>query len=76
MPTPICKTCGSQTNSACSNFHKHRGKRVTKCYAAFKDGKWIKGCGFDNASDFNKAFAMSLITGKDIMRFLKKKTRG
>ena len=73
MPAVTCETCGSFTNSACSNYHEHRGKKVTKCYAAFKGGKWVKGCGFDAADDFSKAFAMSLITGKDVMTFLERR---
>jgi len=75
MPQIICATCGRTTNSVCSNFHEHRGQKVTKCYAAFKDGEWVKGCGFDSANDFNKGYAMTLITGKALMDFLKKGKR-
>jgi len=77
MPTATCETCGSQTNSACSNFWEHNGQKTTKCYAAYQcsSQQWKKGCGFDGANYFNKAYAMSLITGKDIMNFLKKGKR-
>ena len=74
MPTLICKSCGSTTNSVCSKTFILRRKMVAdKCYAAFKNDKWVKGCDFDNATDFNKAYAMSLITGKNIMKFLRRK---
>ncbi len=72
MPTATCETCGLLTNSTCSDYWEHRGEKVTECYAARKDDKWVKGCSFDDADDFSKAFAMSLITGKDITTFLKR----
>ena len=69
MTVFICKGCGRQTNSVCSEFNK--GKPPNCCYAALVDGKWVKGCGFERADDFSKAFAMSLITGKPIASFLR-----
>lgn len=74
MPSFICESCGSVTNIACSNAHEHRCTKVTKCYAKYiHRNKWVKGCAFDEASDFNKAYAMSLITGKNILQFYKRK---
>jgi len=71
MPIVICKGCGKKTNTACSKFN--RGKPPNECYAAYddKNKKWIKGCGFENASNFEKAFAMHLITKKSISYFLR-----
>ena len=70
MSTFICKGCNRTTNSACSQYN--RGNAPDYCYAAFVDNKWVKGCGFDKGDAFAKAFAASLITGKDISTFLKK----
>lgn len=63
MPAIKCLGCGKLTNTACSEFN--RGNPPNKCYAAYdKNNNFIKGCGFDQAGDFEKAFAMHLITGK------------
>ncbi|MCW7076412.1 MAG: hypothetical protein OCU18_03860 [Candidatus Syntrophoarchaeum sp.] len=68
MTVFTCEGCGRQTNSACSEYNQN--DPPTSCHAAFVDGKWVKGCGFEKADDFSKAFAMSLITGKPAESFL------
>ena len=68
MPTAICK-CGKKTNSATSNYWKVYQDNPTalndviptECYAAIEFGKWVKGCWFDEASDFDKRFAITVI---------------
>jgi hypothetical protein len=45
----ICATCGKITNTAVSNYWDNRGGKATECYAAYVDGKWVKGCGYDKA---------------------------
>lgn len=70
MTVLICNGCSRQTNTACC--HHHRGNPPDYCYAAWEDGKWVKGCGFDKADDFSKAFAMHLITGKPTEDFIKR----
>ena len=45
-----------------------------ECYAAYENGKWGKGCSFDKADDFMKAYVMHLITGKDVKSFLSNST--
>jgi hypothetical protein len=47
------------------------GENPRYCFAAYDGGRWVKGCKFDKAPDFTKAFAMSLITGKPTESFLK-----
>uniref|UniRef100_A0A6M3K9G7 Uncharacterized protein n=1 Tax=viral metagenome TaxID=1070528 RepID=A0A6M3K9G7_9ZZZZ len=72
MSTFVCRGCGKLTNSTCSQFN--RGNPPEVCYAAYDENQnWVKGCGFDEAGDFDKAFAMSLITGQPITDFIKKK---
>jgi len=67
MPVIICSNCNRRTNSTCSHYD-YRGGTADYCYAAWdeENNRWIKGCQFDKADDFLKAFAMSLITGKPI----------
>lgn len=60
MPAIKCKGCGRLTNTATSKFN--RGNPPEVCYAAYDESnKWIKGCGYDNAPDFEKKFAKVLI---------------
>jgi len=79
MPTAICSGCKRQTNSVCSHYDYSK-KTAEYCYAAWDNGddgdnKWVKGCGFDKADDFSKAYAMHLITGKPVEKFLEKRKR-
>ncbi len=61
MSITYCTSCGRLTNSATSNYildTEMDGKTskecgvVTSCYAAFVDGKWVKGCVY-NILDVN-----------------------
>lgn len=51
MPIVKCKKCGRQTNTAISTGRDRYDKdgQADTCYAAFVDGKWEKGCDYDNA---------------------------
>jgi hypothetical protein len=66
MPSADCENCGRLTNSATSDYwlpdNKEIGE-VTKCYAAFVDGKWIKGCCYDQADPQKRSIMDKLITG-------------
>jgi|WetSurSiteA1Bulk_404760.scaffolds.fasta_scaffold00195_26 hypothetical protein len=70
MTVFVCQGCRRDTNSVCCN--SKRGQPPTKCYAAWEEDHWVKGCGFDEASDFDKAFAMHMITGRPTENFLVK----
>ena len=74
MPTMICSGCNRQTNSVCSHYD-YRKKAADYCYASWDkgDNKWVKGCRFNKADDFLKAYAMHLITGKPVEDFLEKR---
>jgi len=67
MPVATCK-CGRLTNSATSDFWEQYRLgisldevRPTRCYARRENGKWIKGCAFDEASEFDQKFALDII---------------
>lgn len=66
MPSAICKSCGRETNSACSNYWNVRPVgEVTECYAAWEYGKYVKGCAYDKLDDSKyspKHFADHLIS--------------
>lgn len=61
MPAIKCKGCGRLTNTATSKFN--RGNPPEVCYAAYENDKWVKGCGFEDAPEFEKNFAKSFIGG-------------
>lgn len=64
MPSGICKGCGKITNSAVSNWWSEKPEGIgvpTKCWAAFVDGKWERGCGYPGESVFDKAAADRVI---------------
>lgn len=55
MPGIRCGGCGRQTNTACSNaWEKKPLGEATKCYLAFVDDVWVKGCGFDELDNMRK----------------------
>lgn len=70
MTIYICKGCGRETNSVCCQFVHQFNEMPNYCFAAREDGKWVKGCGFDKADAFGKAFTMHLITGESTESFL------
>ena len=61
MPIGICKKCKHATNSCTSNYWSAKDNIPTECYGSFVDGKWVKGCAYDLASEFNKSFVNGLI---------------
>ena len=71
MTVFTCKGCGRPTNSVCCELN--RGEPPNHCYAAWEDGKWVKGCGFDKApTAFLKAYAAHLITNRPVSDFSKR----
>ena len=67
MPVATCR-CGKVTNSTTSNYWDTPKRKPTKCYAAFVNGKWVKGCAFSKLrkGSFARAFANSVINGSQI----------
>lgn len=72
MPVANCKNCGEITNSATSNYWQNTEpdgttkKEIgtpTECYAAFVDGKLVKGCCYDDAEPHKQAIMDKLIVG-------------
>lgn len=75
MPIATCTNCGRITNSATSNYvHDTEidGKTpkelfiVTKCYAAFVDGLWVRGCGYDEVGLMTHKLLENLLTNKGV----------
>ena len=66
MPSGICTGCGCTTNSAVSNWWEEKPEGIgvpTKCYAAFVDEAWVRGCDYDNGDEFVKSFVDNLLKG-------------
>lgn len=70
MSTATCTNCGRVINSSSvtSNYWTNTNGGIQKeigvvtlCYAAFVDGKWIKGCGYKSVSDRRKAQLQKLL---------------
>lgn len=58
----LCQTCHHETNSYVSNYAFNNNKDIaTKCYARFIDGKWEKGCAYNEADDRKRKFVDKLI---------------
>lgn len=69
MAIGICQGCGKQTNSAVSNWIDGRERDPEKpieCYAAYVDGKWVKGCAYHKAIWFMKSYVDKLIAKGNI----------
>lgn len=75
MPGATCTNCGKLTNSATSNYWLRteadgktpkEGGVATECYAAFVDGKWVKGCKYDNARSWRKKMLEKLLENRDV----------
>ena len=50
-----CPNCGNKTNTAvCTELWD---KEKARCVAKIEDGKFVKGCGYDVASEFDRNFA-------------------
>ena len=54
----ICKNCGKRTHtSTCGKYFYAGyplGLHTDKCFVAIEDGKWIKGCAYEEADEFEK----------------------
>jgi hypothetical protein len=51
MSDKICANCGRLTNTAVCQWTDpiRPDKKANKCYVAFENGKWVKGCAYDEA---------------------------
>ena len=55
MSSGICKGCNRLTNSTLSDWwFTDTRDHATKCYAAFVDNKWVKGCAYDTLDRSDK----------------------
>lgn len=54
-----CGKCGGLTNSSVCDWNTKDG--VIECYAKFENGKWIRGCGYDNCDPWTKPSINKLI---------------
>jgi hypothetical protein len=70
MPPLRCTSCGEITNTIVSNYISNtevdgitpkKSGIVTNCYAAFVNGKWVKGCSYEHATPRKKKLVDSLI---------------
>ncbi len=74
MPVATCRTCGSITNSALSNYShplekdgktpKEIGK-VTRCWARYAEmeERWVEGCSYGDIDFYKKKMVDKLIKG-------------
>lgn len=56
MSNKTCLGCGGMTNTAVCDYLHHSDWQPRKCYARFEDGRWVKGCGYDEANQMDKQF--------------------
>jgi hypothetical protein len=62
-----CAGCGRQTNTALSNHLDGKiGREARECYAAWEDGHYVKGCGYDAADKFYRDCADNFITRQPV----------
>ena len=71
MPEVKCENCGRLTNTACSDYDWRRNV-ATKCYLAFENDMWVKGCGFDIAPLFIQKMYWQKEWGRCPIRKVKK----
>ncbi len=64
MSSIVCTTCGRTSNTAVANYWPDLV--VTKCYAAFEDGKWVRGCAYDEVRDYKKQMIDKLLENRDV----------
>lgn len=63
MPIVNCLKCGHKTNSAlCRNWWDP--KKAT-CILKWVDGKWEKGCGYNDAGLHDRSYADSLLKNQE-----------
>ena len=67
MSTLICNKCGRTTNSAVSRWQGATDGTADGCFARVNEieDRWEKGCSFDKADKFMRAYA-SVLFGKNI----------
>lgn len=64
MPSIKCRACGGVTNTAVSDhLFKFEDNEAEMCFAKFVDGVWVKGCGYDGASVYERILADAVIKG-------------
>jgi hypothetical protein len=57
-----CAGCGYETNTACSDYINRTDGMADVCYARLaRNNMWEQGCGYDEASESDKAFARKVI---------------
>ena len=61
MSVVNCLTCGHVTNTTLCNYWDAPGQGATECYARKVNGRWERGCGYDQATVFEKGFADEII---------------
>jgi hypothetical protein len=54
MSTIRCAKCGGDTNTAVADHLNNKSGEADCCYARYENGKWVKGCGLDDADEFTK----------------------
>ncbi len=52
MSDKTCLGCGGLTNTVVCDYLKHDDWQPRKCFARFEDGRWVKGCGYDEADEY------------------------
>lgn len=59
MPIIICAKCGRATNTAVSDHinRKPYDGKADRCFVAHEDGRWVKGCSYDDANEYEKHYA-------------------
>ncbi len=61
MPIIKCRKCNNLTNTAVSDHIDSTDKMADRCYAYFKDEKWIRGCAFDQLKGNHKILIEKII---------------
>jgi len=75
MPQIKCEGCGRITNTACCNaFEEKPWGKTTKCYQAYVNGEWVKGCGFDELPNMLKMIYWRKEWGKCPIKKVKRGT--
>jgi predicted metal-binding protein len=56
MPTIKCAKCGGDTNTAIADHIHNKNGEADACYAKWENGRWVKGCSYNEADDFIKKY--------------------
>lgn len=69
MPVLICNNCGGTTNTVVSEFDfRNIEQGASRCYAKYEDGKWVKGCAYEDSHKLYVNMAKMLIEGDTTKR--------